>query len=61
MASEIVKDATEGVAPDHRDPAAVALGKRGASKGGKARAKKLSAKSRSAIARKGAAARWRTR
>jgi hypothetical protein len=41
-----------------KNPAAVALGKLGASKGGKARAKKLSAKRRKEIARKAIAARW---
>lgn len=41
-----------------KDPAAVALGRRGGLKGGKARAAKLSAKRRAAIARKAAAARW---
>jgi hypothetical protein len=42
-----------------KNPAAVALGKLGASKGGKARAAKLSAKRRSQIARKAAMKRWR--
>ena len=37
---------------------AVALGRLGGKKGGKARAKKLTAEQRSAIARKAAAARW---
>jgi hypothetical protein len=41
-----------------KNPAAVALGKLGASKGGKARAAKLSAKKRKEIAKKAAAARW---
>ncbi len=41
-----------------KNPAAVALGKRGGLKGGPARAKALSAKKRVAIARKAAAARW---
>ena len=45
--------------PDTRNPAAVALSKLGASKGGKARAAKLSARKRVAIARKAAAARWK--
>ena len=40
-----------------KNPAAVALGKLGGLKGGKARAKKLSAKTRSDIARKASAAR----
>ena len=38
--------------------AAVALGRRGGLKGGKARAEKLSAKRRTAIAKKAAEARW---
>ena len=45
--------------PDTRNPAAVALSKLGASKGGKARAKKLSKKRRSEIAKKAARARWK--
>ncbi len=43
---------------DTRNPAAVALSKLGASKGGQARAKKLSKKRRSQIAKKAAKARW---
>jgi hypothetical protein len=42
-----------------KNPAAVALGKLGGSKGGKARAKKLTPEQRSEIARKAARARWR--
>lgn len=41
-----------------KNPAAVALGKLGGSKGGKIRAKKLSPERRSEIARKAALARW---
>lgn len=41
-----------------KNPAAVALGKLGGAKGGKARAKKLSAKRRSEIARNAARSRW---
>jgi len=41
-----------------KNPAAVALSKLGASKGGKARAKTLSAKRRSEIARNAVLARW---
>lgn len=41
-----------------KNPAAVALGKLGGLKGGKARAKALSAKKRSEIAKKAAAKRW---
>lgn len=44
--------------PDTRNQAAVELSKLGASKGGKARAKKLSDKEKSEIARKAARARW---
>ena len=42
-----------------KNPAAVALGKLGGKKGGLARAKKLTAKRRSEIAKKAAAARWK--
>ena len=41
-----------------KNPAAVALGRMGGKKGGPARAKKLSKKRRSEIAKKAAAARW---
>ena len=41
-----------------KNPAAVALGRMGGLKGGKARAKALSAKKRSVIAKKAAAKRW---
>jgi hypothetical protein len=42
-----------------KDPAAVALGRKGGLKGGKARAAKLSKEKRQEIARKAAAARWK--
>lgn len=42
-----------------KNPAAVALGKLGGLKGGKARAAKLSPAKRKAIAKKAAAARWK--
>lgn len=42
-----------------KDPAAVALGRKGGLKGGKARAEKLTAEERSDIAKKAAKARWR--
>ena len=51
----------ESQEPDTRNPAAVALSKLGASKGGKARAAKLSKKRRSEIAKKAAESRWRNR
>jgi hypothetical protein len=44
-----------------KNPNAVALGKLGGAKGGKARAAKLSPEQRSAIAKKAAAARWKSR
>ena len=43
---------------DGKNPAAVALGRKGGLKGGKARAESLTAKQRSAIAKKAAKARW---
>jgi hypothetical protein len=65
LARRIVDEATGEVprkeeipADEGKDPAAVELGRRGGLKGGKARAKKLSAKQRSDIARKAAATRW---
>lgn len=60
LASAIVSEATGDEKPqdDGKNPAAVALGRLGGLKGGKARAKKLSAKRRSEIAKKAAAARW---
>ncbi len=42
-----------------KNPAAVALGRLGGLKGGKARAEKLSTKKRSEIAKKAAQARWK--
>jgi len=50
---EPVPDPDEG-----KNPAAVALGRLGGRKGGKARAEKLTARQRSAAAKKAAAARW---
>lgn len=43
---------------DGKNPAAVALGRKGGLKGGKARADSLSAAKRKAIAKKAAKARW---
>jgi len=42
-----------------KNPAAVALGRLGGLKGGKARAEKLTAEQRSEIAKKAASARWK--
>jgi hypothetical protein len=58
----IVAEATgeaEPFDPDAgKDPAAVALGRKGGLKGGKARAAKLTAEQRTEAARKAARARW---
>ena len=43
---------------DGKDPAAVALGRKGGLKGGKARAASMTKKERSASAKKAALARW---
>ena len=51
-------EAVEEPAESEKNPAAVALGRLGGKKGGPARAKKLSKKRRSEIARKAAKARW---
>ena len=62
LAKMIVDIATgeceEPIVADDKDPAAVALGRKGGLKGGDARAKKLTAKQRSEIAKKAARARW---
>ena len=66
LAKMIVDMATGDAAPEpapkgpEKNPAAVALGKLGGAKGGKARAAKLTPKQRSAIAKKAAQARWKT-
>lgn len=49
----------EGMSDKEKNPAAVALGRLGGLKGGKARAKALSKEERSAIAKKAAKARWK--
>lgn len=56
----IVDEATSDKEPqeDDKNPHAVALGRLGGLKGGKARAEKLSAAERRAIGRKAASARW---
>jgi hypothetical protein len=57
-----VGEAPPEVDPDEgKNPAAVALGRLGGAKGGKARAAKLSAARRKEIAKKAAAARWKAR
>jgi len=60
LAADILKFATEsGAGRDRKNPAAVALGRTGGLKGGKARAKALSSAKRAQIARKAAAVRWK--
>lgn len=65
LAASIVSDATaeDKAEPedDGKDPAAVALGRRGGLKGGRARADKLTPEQRSEVARRAAAARWTRR
>ena len=62
-AADVDRADSEGMAqpqgtPPEKNPAAVALGRLGGLKGGKARAAKLTPAKRKAIARKAAAARW---
>jgi hypothetical protein len=62
LARQIVEEAIGGrTAPDPdagKDPAAVALGRKGGLKGGKARAEKLTPEQRSEFARRAAQTRW---
>jgi hypothetical protein len=58
IATGQVKDRTSEPPSDGKNPAAIALGKLGASKGGNARAKRLTSERRSEIARKAATKRW---
>lgn len=63
MASQIVNEATQekpaSIDPTkEKNPAAVALGRLGGLKGGRARAEKLSAKRRREIAQNAAKSRW---
>jgi hypothetical protein len=66
---QLARKVLDSIAPDaepanagampQKNPAAVALGRLGGLKGGKARATKLSAAKRKAIAKKAAQARWK--
>jgi len=61
LASQIVQETRgEELAPreDGKNPAAVALGRLGGLKGGKARASKLTSEQRKEIAKKAAQVRW---
>jgi hypothetical protein len=66
LAFNVVREAvgdTEKYQPEEREknPHAVALGRLGGKKGGKARAEKLTAEERREIAKKAAAIRWKHR
>lgn len=65
MAAAIVESATSdeprGDPDEGKNPAAVALGRLGGQKGGKARAAKLTPEQRSEIAKKAAQTRWNDR
>lgn len=61
LAAAIVGDATDEDRADQddgKDPAAVALGRKGGEKGGKVRASRMTPEERSEAARKAAKARW---
>ena len=62
LASQIVEEATgkNSLKPEaSKNPAAVALGRLGGLKGGKARAEKLTPEQRKEIAKRAAQARWK--
>jgi len=62
LAKKIAEIATEGEPaeePSEKNPHAVALGRLGGQKGGKARAEKLTPEQRKEIAKKAAKARWK--
>jgi hypothetical protein len=56
---DVTTGATQKIEPPVKNPHAQALSKLGASKGGEARAKALSARKRKSIAKKAAKARWK--
>jgi len=65
LAAQIIAEATcetpseeEQPVDDGKDPAAVALGRKGGLKGGKARAASMTSEERSEAAKKAAEARW---
>jgi hypothetical protein len=59
--TSVQRDPAKKKTPPEKNPAAVALGRLGGLKGGRARAKKLSAKKRKDIAKKAAVSRWKKR
>lgn len=58
LIGDIATGQTDDQVEDKRNPAAVALGKLGGAKGGKARAEKLAPERRREIAQKAARKRW---
>lgn len=58
LAAEATKESPPAKTTTEKNPAAVALGRLGGLKGGKARARALSAKSRAEIAKRAAVTRW---
>lgn len=61
LAARIVRDSTDPAARDDgKDPEAVARGRKGGQKGGKARAERMTPEQRSESARRAAQARWRS-
>jgi hypothetical protein len=58
LIGDIATGQTPNTEPDNRNPAAVALGKLGGAKGGRARADKLTPAKRREIGRKAAQKRW---
>lgn len=59
LVAKIATGEVEDTRSGSKDPAAVALGRKGGQKGGKARAASLSASERKELAKKAARARWR--
>ena len=59
LIGDIATGQIEDRVQDNRNPAAVALGKLGGAKGGRARAQKLAPERRQEIAKKAATTRWR--
>jgi hypothetical protein len=59
LAARIVGEVTGTPRKRRKNPAAVALGRRGGLKGGNARAASLSPEERSSIAKRAAEARWK--
>jgi hypothetical protein len=61
LIGDIATGQTDDRVEDNRNPAAVALGRLGGAKGGKARAEKLTPERRKEIAQKGGQKRWSNR